>query len=64
MLGPSMVESNHDEERLARIEHLVEELQRESAAQKIITTKLLEAAAVKVQVVLAASRPRPSRRTA
>jgi len=58
MLRSIMVERNHDEERLARIEHLVEELQRESAAQKIITTQLLKAAAIKVQVLA----PVPSRR--
>jgi len=31
-----MVESNHDEERLARIEQMLEALQRESAALKIM----------------------------
>jgi len=36
-----MVESNNLEERLARIEHMVEVLQRESAAAKVITAKLL-----------------------
>src|SRR6476661_6594586 len=36
-----MVESNNIEERLARIEHMVEVLQRERAAAKVITAKLL-----------------------
>jgi len=37
----AMVESNNLEERLSRIEHIVEVLQRESAAAKVITAKLL-----------------------
>lgn len=41
-----MVESNHDEERLARIEHMVEHLQREHAVNRIVTAKLVEAVAV------------------
>lgn len=41
-----MVESNHTEERLARIEHMLETLQRESAATKMITAKLVLAVAV------------------
>jgi hypothetical protein len=36
-----MVESNHDEERLARIEHMVERLPREQAATGILTAKLV-----------------------
>jgi hypothetical protein len=46
MLDPSMVESNHAEERIARVEHMVERLQRESAALKGITAKLVVAVAV------------------
>ena len=34
MLAVSMVETNNDEERLARIEHMVEALQRADAARK------------------------------
>ena len=41
-----MVESNHTEERLARIEQMLEVLQRESAAAKAITAKLVIAIAV------------------
>ena len=44
-----VVESNHDEERIARIERMVEALQRESAALKIVTARL--EAAVKAQTV-------------
>lgn len=35
-----MVESNHDEERLARVESMVEALQRETAALKAVTGRL------------------------
>jgi hypothetical protein len=38
-----MVEHNHDEERLARIEHMVERLQREQTALTILTAKLIAA---------------------
>jgi hypothetical protein len=41
-----MVERNNDEERLARIEQMVERLQREQSASKIITAKLVAAVAV------------------
>jgi hypothetical protein len=41
-----MVESNHDEERLVRVEHMIEALQRESAAFKVLTAKLVVAVAV------------------
>jgi len=44
-----VVESNHDEERIARIERMVEALQRESAALKIVTARLVSA--VEVQVI-------------
>ena len=44
-----MVEHNHDEERLARIEHMVERLQREQTALTILTAKL-SAADVKPSV--------------
>ena len=47
-----MVESNHDEERLARIEHMVERLQREQAALTILTGKLAAAVAVAKPSVL------------
>ena len=40
-----MVESNNAEERLARIEHMVEKLQRESAAMKAIASKLIDVVA-------------------
>jgi hypothetical protein len=38
-----MVESNHDEERFARVEHMVEALQRESAALKVAVARLAAA---------------------
>jgi hypothetical protein len=38
-----MVERNNDEERLVRIEHIVEGLQRESAAFRIIAARLAAA---------------------
>ena len=41
-----MVESNHDEERLARVEQMIEALQRESAALKVVTAELVIAVAV------------------
>ena len=44
--GVLMVESNHDEERFARVEHMIEALQRESAALKVLTAKLVLAVAV------------------
>jgi len=40
-----MVESNHDEERLARVEQMIEALQRDSAALKVVTGKLVVAVA-------------------
>jgi len=40
-----MVESNHEEERLARIEQMVERLQRDQAALTILTRKLIAASA-------------------
>jgi len=39
-LPSSMVESNHDEERLARAEQMIEALQRDTAALKIRTSRL------------------------
>jgi hypothetical protein len=36
-----MVETNHAEERLARIEHLVDMLQRESTALKVMAGTVL-----------------------
>ena len=36
-----MVESNHDEERLARIEQMIEALQREQVAIRLATAKLV-----------------------
>jgi hypothetical protein len=44
MLG-GMVESNHDEERMARIEHMIEGLQRKSAALEVLSAKLVVAVA-------------------
>jgi predicted Zn-ribbon and HTH transcriptional regulator len=41
MLLGAMVESNHDEERFARIEHMVETLRREGAAFKIVPAKFV-----------------------
>jgi len=46
-----MVESNHEEERLVRIEHLVERLQREQAALTLLTARRI-AANVKPSVVV------------
>ena len=40
MLPGFMVESNHDEERFARVEQMIEALQRESAALKAAFTRL------------------------
>ncbi len=40
-----MVEYNHDEERLARIEQMVERLQREQAVLRRLTEKLIAAGA-------------------
>ncbi|HXD15406.1 MAG TPA: hypothetical protein VN654_00210 [Vicinamibacterales bacterium] len=47
-----MVERNHDQERFARIEEMVERLQREQAAQTILTGKLIAAAVTKPSSVL------------
>jgi len=47
-----MVERNHDQERFARIEEMVERLQREQAAQTILTGKLIAAAVIKPSSVL------------
>jgi len=41
-----MVEYNHDEERFARIEKMVETLQRESRALRIVTARLAAVVAV------------------
>jgi hypothetical protein len=41
-----MVESNHNEERLARVERMIEALQRQSAVLKVVTAKLVVAVAV------------------
>jgi hypothetical protein len=38
---PKMVECNHSEERLARVEQMIEALQREAAATKRVTAKLV-----------------------
>jgi hypothetical protein len=40
-----MVESNNDEERLARMEHILDRLHREAAVNKAITAKLVLAVA-------------------
>ena len=58
-----MVESNHDEERLARIEHMVEGLQREQVANKIITTRLIAAVAVVAESAQAPEPVRPKRKS-
>jgi hypothetical protein len=58
-----MVESNHDEERLARIEHMVEDLQRESDALKVVTAKLLVAVTLRTPAVpVVSGRPTPRHR--
>jgi hypothetical protein len=53
-----MVESNHDEERMARVEHMIENLQRQTAALKVVTSKLV----VAVAVLTPSSRRRPHHR--
>ena len=62
-----MVEYNHDEERLARIEQMVERLQREQTALKLLTGKLIAAiAAAKPSVIITYDRRRrhnPARRS-
>ncbi|HXD17166.1 MAG TPA: hypothetical protein VN700_01990 [Vicinamibacterales bacterium] len=52
-----MVEYNHEEERLARIEQMVERLQRDQAALAVLTGKLI-AAAAKPTVVITYDRRR------
>jgi hypothetical protein len=54
-----MVESNHEEERLARIEHMIETLQRESAALRVALGTL----ATVVEVCAHAPEAIPLRRT-
>jgi len=46
MLSSAMVESNHDEERFARIENMVETLGREGAARKLVPAKVVPVVAV------------------
>ena len=46
MLSSVMVESNHDEERFARIENMVETLGREGAARKLVPAKVVPVVAV------------------
>jgi hypothetical protein len=41
-----MVESNHAEERLSRIAHMVEDLHREQLAHRLLAAKLVNAVAV------------------
>jgi hypothetical protein len=41
-----MVETNNDEERLARVEHMIEKLQRQSVTLNAVTAKLVVAVAV------------------
>ena len=50
MLSSAMVESNLDEERLARIENIVETLKRESAARKVVPAKFVAVVAVVAHV--------------
>jgi hypothetical protein len=57
-----MVESNHDDERLARIEDMVERLQREQAASRIVTARLVEAVAVAAENTQKLSAASPKRR--
>jgi len=54
-----MVEYNHDEERLSRIEHMLELLQRESSATKRAAT-LRAPVAADVFTALAPSEQRPA----
>jgi len=64
MLAVLMVETNNDEERLARIEHMVEALQRESTARKrrdttlkvVVSTLLLVNTAASLLLPVRASR--------
>ena len=53
-----MVESNRTEERLARIEQMLEVLQREQATARVLTAKLVVAVAVRVPKVAATPRKR------
>jgi hypothetical protein len=59
MLTAIMVETAHDEERLARIEQMIEALQRESGTMKTVTAKIIDV----VQVSLKRDSIRPRRRT-
>jgi hypothetical protein len=59
MLTAIMVETNHDEERLARIEQMIETLQRESGTMKTVTGKIIDI----VQVSLKRDAIRHRRRT-
>jgi len=54
-----MVETNNGDERCARIDHMLETLQRESAALKAMTTKMIGT----VQPVLSQTRVPPHQRT-
>ena len=54
-----MVERNYDEERFARIEHMLETLQRESSATKRAAA-LRAQVAVDVSTALSPSAPRPA----
>jgi hypothetical protein len=47
-----MVESNHDEERLARIEVMVEALRREHEALKAVTAKMIHVVETRLAVNL------------
>jgi methionine synthase II (cobalamin-independent) len=47
-----MVESNHDEERLARIEAMLEALQRENEALKVVTAKMIQVVETRLAVNL------------
>jgi hypothetical protein len=53
---PVMVESNHDEERLARAEQMIEALQRESAALQLVTAKIARSVAALSPLPLALKR--------
>jgi hypothetical protein len=53
-----MVESNRDEERVARIEQMVERLQREQASLTVLTGKLIAAAVTKPSVLVTYNRTR------
>jgi len=53
-----MVESNHDEERIARIEQMIETLQREQTAIRVATANLVAVVATFAGGTLTVKPPR------